>query len=225
MDSAGGACSAAVWASGALAARRHQLMARGQSEQLVPMIAAVMADWGGSFDTLDAIAVTTGPGGFTGVRIGLATARGLALARRLPLLGISSFEVAAAAAGEAERAGRTVVALIDSKRDDVFVQTFDAELGPSTAPAELSLGALATALPAGPLLLTGDAAGAGLAALQAAGRPDAVPADAAGPGDAGVLAARAAWRLQQGLGDAAGGAEPLYLRPPDVTPPKRGGAS
>ena len=225
MDSAGAACSAAVWASGALAARRHSLMARGQSEQLVPMIAGVMEDWGGSFDALDAVAVTTGPGGFTGVRIGLATARGLALARRLPLLGISSFEVAAAASGEAERAGRMVVALIDSKRDDVFVQTFDTELRPSTAPAELSLGALATVLPAGPLLLTGDAADAGLAALQAAERPDAVLADAAGPGDAGVLAARAAWRLRQGLEDAAGGAEPLYLRPPDVTPPKPGGPS
>ena len=223
MDSAGGACSAAVWASGALAARRHQLMARGQSEQLVPMIAAVMEDWGGSFDALDAVAATTGPGGFTGVRIGLATARGLVLARRLPLLGISSFEVAAAAAEEADRAGRTVVALIDSKRDDAFVQTFDAALQPSTAPAELPLGALASVLPTGPLLLTGDAAGAGLAALQAAGRPDVTLADAAGPGDAGVLAARAAWRLQQGLGDA--GAEPLYLRPPDVTPPKPGGPS
>ena len=225
LDAAGSACSVALWRDGQVAARRFEAMSRGQSENLVPMIEAVMAEAGQDYRTLDAIAVTTGPGGFTGVRIGLATARGLALARRLPLLGISSCEVAAAASGEAERAGRMVVALIDSKRDDVFVQTFDTELRPSTAPAELSLGALATVLPAGPLLLTGDAADAGLAALQAAERPDAVLADAAGPGDAGVLAARAAWRLRQGLEDAAGGAEPLYLRPPDVTPPKPGGPS
>ncbi|WP_420345966.1 tRNA (adenosine(37)-N6)-threonylcarbamoyltransferase complex dimerization subunit type 1 TsaB [Pelagibius sp.] len=120
LEAAGAACSAAVWAGGRVAARRFAPMLRGQSEHLVPMIAEAMADWGGGFAALDAVAVTTGPGGFTGVRIGLAAARGLALARRLPVLGLSSFEVAAAAAPAEERAGRLVASFIDSKRGGRF---------------------------------------------------------------------------------------------------------
>ncbi len=219
LEAAGAACSAAIWAGGRVAARRFAPMRRGQSEHLVPMIAEVMAEWGGGFSALDAIAVTTGPGGFTGVRIGLATARGLALARRLPLLGLSSFEVAAAAATEAERSGRVVASLIDSKRADVFLQCFDPALEPQGGPRELSLERLPAALPAGPLLLAGDAVAKAAAALVAAGRGDVAVAAAAGPGDAGVLAARAAQRLAAGAVEADS-AQPLYLRAPDVTPPR-----
>ena len=232
LDAAGGACSVALWASGAVHSRRFEAMARGQSEQLVPMIGAVMADWRGGFATLDAIAVTTGPGGFTGVRIGLATARGLALARRLPLIGLSSFEVAAAATSESERAGRRVVALIDSKRSDVFIQSFDAALTALEDPREVALSRLAEALPDGPLTLSGDAAEKGLATLRQAGREELELSARAGPADAAVLAARAAWHYgrsgadlqrQEGSG-LSRTARPIYLRPPDVTPPKRSGS-
>jgi len=157
----------------------------------------VMADWGGGFAELDALAVTTGPGAFTGVRIGLATARGLALARGLPLIGISSLEVAAAAATAEERAGRLVLAVIDSKRGALFHQIFDDGLGELGPPAEIAPQDLA-------------------AALQAAGRHDVVVAAAAGPADAAILAERAALR------DPADQVpvQPVYLRQPDVTPPK-----
>lgn len=220
MDAAGASCSVALWAGGAVKVRRFSAMARGQSERLVPMIGEVMAEWGGGFEALDALAVTTGPGGFTGVRIGLATARGLALARGLPLIGVSSFEVAAAAATAAERAGRQVVAVLDSKRNEIFAQLFDETLTEVGAPLEVALDGLAAALPAEsrdlPLVLTGDAAARALEALQAAGRDDVLLAAAAGPADAALLAARAALRDPA----AAGPVQPVYLRPPDVTPPK-----
>lgn len=216
MDAAGASCSVALWADGRVAARRFAAMARGQSERLVPMIEEVMAEWGGGFQRLDAVAVTTGPGGFTGVRIGLATARGLALARNLPLIGITSFEVAAAAATVAERGGRTAVAVLDSKRSEVFAQVFGEDLAPLAPPREVALPALDSALPPGPLVVTGDAAGAALAALRASGREDVLGAAAAGPADAGVLAERAALRWPLGAGDRDP-AQPIYLRAPDVT--------
>jgi tRNA threonylcarbamoyladenosine biosynthesis protein TsaB len=219
MDVAGESCSVALWAGGRVVARRFDTMARGQSERLVPMIAEVLAEWGGGFDGLDAIAVTTGPGGFTGVRIGLATARGLALARRLPLIGVSSFEVAAAAATAAERAGRQVLAVLDSKRDAVFVQRFDADLGEFGPPAEVPAADLPGLSPPGLLVLAGDAAARAAAILAAAGREDVIVAAAAGPADAAVLAARAALRDPAA---APAAVRPVYLRAPDVTPPKPG---
>jgi tRNA threonylcarbamoyladenosine biosynthesis protein TsaB len=218
LDAAGASCSVALWADGQVIARRFSTMARGQSEHLVPMIAEVMAAAGRAFADLDAVAVTTGPGGFTGVRIGLATARGLALARGLPLIGVSSFEVAAAAATPAERAGRRILAVLDSKRDELFVQLFDSDLAELSPPRELALATLAETLPAGPLVLTGDAAARAAAALAAARRGEITVAAAAGPADAALLAARAALRDPA----AAGGTppRPVYLRPPDVTPPR-----
>ncbi len=220
LDAAGASCSVALWAEGRVVARRFSVMARGQSERLVPMIGEVMEEWGGGFAALDALAVTTGPGGFTGVRIGLATARGLALARGLPLIGVSSFEVVAAAATAAERAGRRVLAVLDSKRNEIFAQLFDERLTEVGTPLEVTLSGLAETLPPDsrgiPLVLTGDAAARALEALQAAGRDDVVLAAAAGPADAALLAERAALRDPS----AAGPVQPVYLRPPDVTPPK-----
>jgi len=220
MDAAGASCSVALWTGGRVVASRFAAMARGQSERLVPMLGEVMAEWGGGFGALDALAVTTGPGGFTGVRIGLATARGLALARGLPLIGVSSFEVAAAAARPQERAGRRVLAVIDSKRSEVFVQLFDAGLAPLEDGREIALAALAAAVPPGPLAVAGDAAGRAVAALAVAGRADAAAVAAAGPADAALLAERAALRE---AGDPAA-VQPVYLRAPDVTVPARSGA-
>ena len=94
FDSSGACCSAALWAGGRIAARRLEPMSRGQAERLMPMILAAMAEGGCGFADLTKIAVTVGPGSFTGIRVALAAARGLALAGGLPVMGVTTFDAA-----------------------------------------------------------------------------------------------------------------------------------
>ncbi len=214
LDSAGAACSAAFWSAGAICARRFEAITRGQSERLVPMIEAVMAEAGAAYDALDAVAVTLGPGSFTGVRIGLATARGLALACARPVIGVSNFEAVAAAVPETERRGRSLAVLIDAKRRELFAQAFSAELTPLAAPRAVAPEALDGILPRGPLVLAGDAVTQARAALRAAGR-DFVIASSPGLADAARVATLAATRPLPAP-DAAP-PRPIYLRGPAVT--------
>ncbi|MBI3446637.1 MAG: tRNA (adenosine(37)-N6)-threonylcarbamoyltransferase complex dimerization subunit type 1 TsaB [Magnetospirillum sp.] len=210
MDTSTSACSAALWADGRVLARRLTPMARGQSEALMPMVAEVMAEVGLGFADLDLLAVSVGPGAFTGLRIGLAAARGLALATGLPLAGISTPLAVAHGVAEAERQGRTLLVVMESRRDEAWVQAFDANLDPLGEVAAL-LPEQAAALVPGMLVVTGDAA-ASVMAL----RPDAVAASAPGWPDAALVAELAAecWGRGECLPP-----EPLYLRPPDVTMP------
>jgi len=219
LDAAGAACSAAVWRDGWIIARRFAAMRRGQSEHLVPMIEAVMASAAVAYEALDAVAVTVGPGGFTGVRIGLATARGLAVAWHTPLIGISNFAAVAAAVPVAEGAGRILAVVLDSKRHELYVQAFAPlsdgpaqPLGPGAAVAPADLDSW---LPAGAVLLAGDALIPALTALQEAGR-DVGAATSPGWTDAAQVAMLAA--AQPLPGPQATPPRPLYLRAPDVTP-------
>lgn len=218
FDTAGTACSVAVWRDGAVRARRFEAMSRGQSERLVPMIEAVMAEAGIAYPALDAIAVTRGPGGFTGVRIGLATARALALACARPVIGVSNFEAVAAAVSEDERRGRSLAVVIDAKRSDLYVQAFGtapgAPFAPVTEARAVAPADLNAVLPEGPLLLAGDAVEAARGALEMAGR-EVLAAAAPGQADAGWVAALAAGQLLPEPG--APPPEPIYLRGPDVT--------
>ncbi|MGE5514220.1 MAG: tRNA (adenosine(37)-N6)-threonylcarbamoyltransferase complex dimerization subunit type 1 TsaB [Bacteroidota bacterium] len=213
LDSATSACSAALWQDGRILAHRFAEMARGQSEVLVPMVAETMAEAGADFAGLDLLAVTVGPGAFTGIRIGLSTARALALAAGKPLAGIATAEAVAAAVPEAERAGRVVLVVLDSRREELWVQAFSAALEPLGEVAAMTpaqVGALAL----GPVVLAGDAR-----ELVAPLLPDAVLASSPGAPDAAQVAALAARRWADGT---ALPPEPLYLRPPDVTLPPNG---
>jgi tRNA threonylcarbamoyladenosine biosynthesis protein TsaB len=216
LDAAGSACSAAAWRGGAVVAHRLEAMSRGQSERLVPMIEEVMGEAGLAYRGLDAIAVTRGPGGFTGVRIGLATARGLALAWDRPIIAFSTLEAVAAATADVERRDRTILVLLDAKRADLYVQAFDPDLAPLSEPAALPPEMIVQGLPPGPLLLAGDGIGQAHRALDALGR-DLLISRASALCDAAQVAALAA---RQAL-PAADAPAPtaLYLRPPDVTPP------
>src|SRR3569833_3703191 len=123
FDSALEACAAAVLDTerGAMVAHESIAMARGHAEALMPLIARVMEASGGTFDTLDRIAVTVGPGSFTGLRVGIAAARGLAVATGKPAIGLTTL-AAFAAPLIADDDTLPVVAAIDARHDHVYLQ-------------------------------------------------------------------------------------------------------
>jgi tRNA threonylcarbamoyladenosine biosynthesis protein TsaB len=216
FDSAGHACSAAAAVDGEIRARRFQPMERGHAEALMPMIDAVLEEARLTVGALDLIAVTTGPGAFTGLRIGLAAARGLALASGVPALGVTSFAAVAAQAPAADRAERTLVVALDSKRRELYLQAFagNEPLGEGALVAPEEIGRW---LPPGKLLIAGDAAHR----LMPLVGQERDLRQVAGPGfaDAADVArlAAAAWR--PGLRPPL--PRPLYLRAPDTTLPRR----
>jgi tRNA threonylcarbamoyladenosine biosynthesis protein TsaB len=211
IDSGGRACSAAVWRAGAVIATETVEAEHGQAATLMPLIQRVMADSGLRYGDLARIAVTVGPGSFTGLRVGLAAALGLALAADRPAVGISSFQAAAAALPPGTRGERRLFVLLDSRRDQPFLAELDAALDFVAAPMVVEPDAARAMIDAaGPTLLTGDSP------LLAAGGfgPDVLLAPAAPHATSvAALAAHPAGRF-----DAA--AKPVYLRAPDVTLPK-----
>ena len=207
LDAAGPACSAALWRDGRIAAHRRRPMQRGHAEALMPLLLEVLAAAGTGFAELRQVAVGVGPGSFTGIRIALATARGIALAAGLPVTGVDSFSAVAAALPAQLHQGRSLLVAIDSKREAVFGQYYDRDLSPQGEALTLPPGPLLARRPPGPLLIAGDAA-----ALL----PAAVDAELA-EGDQAVDAASIA-RLAA-VGKAQRAPRPLYLRAPDVTLP------
>jgi tRNA threonylcarbamoyladenosine biosynthesis protein TsaB len=217
FDSAGSGCSAAVLHEGGIAAQRAAPMARGQAEALMPMIAAVLAEARLAIEALDLVAVTVGPGAFTGLRIALAAAHGLGLAAGLPVLGITSFAAVAAQVPVEARGGRALVVALDSRRDELYLQAFGTDGSPEGPGALVPPTEFAAWVPDRALILAGDGAPRLAAALGP--RPLSI---APGPGiaDAADVArlAAAAWRP----GFRPPRPRPLYLRAPDTTEPRRG---
>ena len=98
-------------------------MMRGHAEAVMPLIARVMDQAGIEFASLDRIAVTTGPGSFTGLRVGISAARGIALAAGKPAVGLSTL-AGFAAPHIAENDNSAVVAAIDARHEHVYLQVF-----------------------------------------------------------------------------------------------------
>src|SRR5215213_11002865 len=125
IDTALGACSAAVFdtIAGRIIASETLVMARGHAEAVMPLVARVMDDAAMDFAALDRIAVTTGPGSFTGLRVGIAAARGIALAAAKPAVGLTT--LAAYAAPHIAHDDKTAIAVaIDARHQHVYLQIF-----------------------------------------------------------------------------------------------------
>ena len=119
IDTALGACSVALIDDARTLAHRYQLMDRGHAEALAPMVEDAMQ--GSAFTDIERLAVTTGPGTFTGQRVGLAFMRGLRVALQIPLVGITTL-AAMAEAAKAETGLARAIALHDARRDEVYLE-------------------------------------------------------------------------------------------------------
>ena len=203
LDTCLNACSVAVLDGDRVLAHASEPMARGHQERLAPMAQAVMARSGLPFDHLQRIGATVGPGSFTGLRVGVAFAKGLASALAIPAVGIGTLEALAA---EAEG---LVAAVIDARRDQVYLQVFDAGealMAPDVLPVGTAAARLAELTMGRPLTLVGS--GAPLLADAAPGGTVLTPEGC----DARLVARLAAAR-------AATPIRPLYLRAPDAKLP------
>jgi tRNA threonylcarbamoyladenosine biosynthesis protein TsaB len=209
LDCAGSSCSAGVVVDGRAVASQCRVMERGQAEALVPMIDTVMTEARLELAALDFIAVTVGPGSFTGIRTGLATARGLALASGLPVIGITSFAVIADTVTE-KRQGLPLVVALESKRAELFLQRFD-QAGASQ-PALIAVSGWESFAPAGEFVAAGDGAERFARGLR---RRDFRLVQAYAHSSA-VAAARLGTPLWES-GALPPPPTPLYLRAPDVT--------
>ena len=221
VDTAGGACSVAVRRNGRTLAARQRRISRGHAEALVPMVLETFDDAGIDPNEVELYGVTVGPGAFTGLRVGLATVSGLALAHDRPIVGIGSFEAAAASAWLRYPESHGVLVALESRRVELFACLFSAGDGGhvhvagepwASAPAKLAAGLPTDALTRG-LIVAGDAAAAAGDALMAAGITLAAMVD--GPADPGLVAAIAETRCAAASRNPPA---PVYLRAPDARP-------
>ena len=198
FDTSAAHCAAALLCGDKLLAHQQDAMARGQAEHLMPLLEAMLAQAGQRWPDLDALAVGIGPGNFTGVRISVAAARGLALGLGVPAIGVSILEACA------EGLPRPLWVVEDARRDQIYAQHFN---GGDDAPRLLDCADI-------PAVITGGAVTGSAAALVAGqtGLPVMEPACPLAEGIARV----AMRRLDQSHPRPA----PLYLRAADAAPPR-----
>jgi N6-L-threonylcarbamoyladenine synthase len=204
LDTAGVDCAAAVYDSGtgSVLGEITETIGRGHAELLMAIIDRALAKAGVALQSIDRIAVSIGPGSFTGIRVGVAAARGFALSLGIPAVGVTTLEVMAAAHLE-NNPGTAVLAAMDAKRGEVYLQSFD---GHGHAVGEPMTATLedAQAIAAG---FNDHIVGSGAALLRS--EP---------PGEAGdhfPIATIARLGVRALVGEKP---KPLYLRGPDVRP-------
>jgi N6-L-threonylcarbamoyladenine synthase len=138
IDTSGPECAAGIYDSenNAMIASRSETIGKGHAELLPGMVEAAVAEAGLSLKDIQRVAVSIGPGSFTGIRVGVALARGLALSLKIPAVGVSTLQVVAEP--HLSRTGPKVLAAIDARRDALYAQLFAGDGSPLSQPAELS---------------------------------------------------------------------------------------
>ncbi len=212
IDTALNAISVCVWDSetASIAASQFLPVERGHDEHLLPLVESVLAQSEGGLEAIERIAVIIGPGSFTGIRIGIAAARGIGLVRSIPVIGVPA--LVAFAAPFIGQGGAAVAALIDARHGQVYMHVFSPIGKTIVEPRVSPLVNAVRLLGSGPLILTGNAAP--LAAIEAwsAG----LRADVAGRTDVPDIAmvARLAWLASPESARPV----PMYLNPANAKP-------
>ncbi len=213
IDTALDYCAAAVLDAGARTMIAHETleMKRGHAEALMPLIARVMKTSGLRYLDLDRVAVTTGPGSFTGLRVGISAARGIGLAADKPVIGLTTLS-AYVAPLVAEQQDQPIVAAIDARHDHVYFQVVAGNGAALMRPAVVPIEDTFVASRFGALRMVGNAA-----RILADRWPRNVPAPSLvdprpGPDIAWVA------RIGAATEPDAAPAKPFYLRPPDAKP-------
>ncbi len=144
FDTSAAHCAAALLRAGQIVAERVEEMGRGQAERIMPLLEELLAEAGLAWKDLDAIAVGIGPGNFTGIRISVAAARGLALGLNKPAIGVSVLEA------QAEGMARPCLSLADARRGMTYAQVLT-EAGAEAPDMTESPEALHPELPRAPI--------------------------------------------------------------------------
>ena len=213
IDTSCGAASVAVLESGLAEplAVLSRPMARGHADALAPMVEETMRGVDGGFASLGRIAVATGPGSFTGIRVGLAMARAMGLALAIPVVGVSTLAAFAAPLLSQPRAG-IIAAAIDARHGSVYFQLFEASGRPLGPPRCDTAWECVRAIGAGPAWLAGDAAAIVANEAHRAG----LPYDLDAVRDAPDIVALA-W-MGLALDPSISPARPIYVKPADARP-------
>ncbi|MBN9468913.1 MAG: tRNA (adenosine(37)-N6)-threonylcarbamoyltransferase complex dimerization subunit type 1 TsaB [Bosea sp.] len=216
IDTALGACSACVLEAGATqpVAIEQVAMERGHAEALMPMIERVMGKVEGGFSSLDRVAVTIGPGSYTGLRVGISAARAIAFAAGIPAVGVSTL-AATAAPLIGREGGRVIAAALDARHGQVWFQALNAQGKQLVSIRQVNHRDAARAIGAGPVSLVGSAA------LAVANEAWAIGLDAVVVDDA--RAPDVIWVARLGLiaDPQSAPPRPLYLKEPETTPQDR----
>lgn len=213
IDTALDFCAAAVLDTETKTLIAHETVAmkRGHAEALMPMIGRVMKVSGIAYLGLDRVAVTTGPGSFTGLRVGISAARGIGLAANKPVVGLTTLS-AYAAPLVAEKQDQPILAAIDARHDHVYFQVVAGNGSPLMRPAIVPIEETFRAARFGALRMVGNAA-----QLLADRWPRHAQAPSQIDPKPGPDITWVAW-IGAATDPTTAPAKPFYLRPPDAKP-------
>jgi tRNA threonylcarbamoyladenosine biosynthesis protein TsaB len=212
IDTAMNGCGVAVRKSGKTVSEVRPMM-RGQSEHLMPLVLEIMQKAGAAYKDLEAVITTRGPGAFTGLRIGMATAKATALARGIPIFGITTLRALALQYAQEKKPAENFAVVIETKREDFYFQVFDKDAKPVSEEKTGNAQGIAQDLKSGVLI------GDGVERLESEKtlKSDFVfNRDYILPDPAVIAWAAENLSSEIFISDPS----PLYLRAPDVTMPK-----